>query len=94
MSVQIMLASALPRVASRGSACFLAYRITVVVVPDELSGQLPRQPLDLGPAEEAIVVSGQEGPVEAGRDEPAPGVERGGVEAAVASETQRVRRPV
>src|SRR5436305_15333452 len=51
---------------------------SVVVVPDELSGQLPRQPLDLGPAEEAVVVSGQEGPVEAGRDEPAPGVERGG----------------
>ena len=52
---------------------------SVVVVPDEPSGQLPRQPLDLGPAEEAVVVSGQEGPVEAGRDEPAPGVERGGV---------------
>src|SRR4051812_12115417 len=49
------------------------------LVPAELSGQLPRQPLDLGPAEEAVVVSGQGGPVEAGRDEPAPGVERGGV---------------
>jgi hypothetical protein len=34
------------------------------------AGQLPRQPLDLGPAEEAVVVSGQDGPVEAGRDEP------------------------
>src|SRR4051794_16989263 len=40
--------------------------------------ELPRQPLDRGPAEEAVVVSGQDGPVEAGRDEPAPGVEHGG----------------
>lgn len=49
------------------------------LVPSEPSGQLPRQPLDLGPAEDAVLVSGQEGPVEAGRDEAAPGVERGGV---------------